>query len=85
MQRQTHIEYGDDGGVISADYSGNILSLGDLGGDQLREEEMGKIWIWKMQRKQANGEIRDMEVAPEYPDCNVKLIQQFLFLMIYQT
>lgn len=32
----THIEDGDDGGVIPADYSGNVLRLGDLGGDQLK-------------------------------------------------
>lgn len=41
MQRWTHIEYGDDGGVVPADYSGNVLSLGDFGGDQLKVKEMG--------------------------------------------
>lgn len=38
-QCSTHIEYGDDGGVISADYSGNILRLRDLRRDQLKVKE----------------------------------------------
>lgn len=36
---QTHIEDGDDGGVIPADYGGNILCLRDLRGDQLEVKE----------------------------------------------
>lgn len=35
----THVENGDDGGVIPADYSGNVLRLGDLGRDQLKLKE----------------------------------------------
>lgn len=32
---QTHVEDGDDGRVVPADYVGNVLSFGDLRGDQL--------------------------------------------------
>lgn len=38
----THIEYGDDRGIIPADYSGNVLGLGDLRRDQLKVEEKQK-------------------------------------------
>ena len=39
---RTHIEDGDDGGVIPADYSGDVLRLGDLRGDQLKVKEKQK-------------------------------------------
>lgn len=35
----THVEDGDDGGVVSADDGGNVLGLGNLRGDQLEENE----------------------------------------------
>lgn len=45
---RTHVEDGDDGRVVSADDGGNVLGLGNLGGDQLEEEEEeasgGPVW-----------------------------------------
>lgn len=35
----THIKDGDDGWVIPADYCGNVLCLGHLGGDQLKVKD----------------------------------------------
>ncbi len=55
----THIEYGDDGGVISADYSRNVLRLGDLRGDQLKvreKREGGEIEVQLDVRKRRKGE-----------------------------
>lgn len=37
--RLTHVEDGDDGRVVSADYGGNVLGLWNLRGDQLEENE----------------------------------------------
>lgn len=48
FQRLTHIEDGDDGGVIPTNDSGNILRLRDLGGDQLKVGQ-------KQSRKRNNG------------------------------
>lgn len=41
--RGTHIEDGDDGGVVPADDGGDVLGLGDLRGDQLKEEETSLV------------------------------------------
>lgn len=38
----THIENGDDGGVVPPDYGGNILCLGDLRRDQLKVKQKEK-------------------------------------------
>lgn len=41
-QLQTHIEDGDDGGVVPADDGGNVLGLGDLRRDQLKDRKIGE-------------------------------------------
>lgn len=35
----THIEDGNDGGVVPTDYGGNVLGLGDLRRDQLNMKQ----------------------------------------------
>ena len=38
----THVKDGDDGWIIPADYGGNILCFGNLGGDQLKVTQKEK-------------------------------------------
>lgn len=48
FKRWTHVEDGDDGGVVPADYGGNVLRLGDLRRDQLKVKEEQKRGFRKM-------------------------------------